>query len=252
MCIRDRVSTQSTWATIKNVKDGDDTKQGLDFFKEAKYQLKLIYEVLDSDTYYNNYDQREAYDAENELQNSTITSENTPPDIEEEQHEKILKVRKPYLIAYTSDKYKISETIHEKYQKLPQEKKIGLGYAYFFNKYENVGYYFRHLYRILRFININEEDKLSKLRNVGSKTEKQLIHEQYKQYAQFIQAQMSTDELLLLFYNSFAFPKAQNLIIHYGLLENLTIQNLINKKHNCVLKLKLKDKTNLFLELIKE
>lgn len=243
-----------TWATIKNMKDVDDIIYGIEFFKEAKYQLKLIYDVLDSDIYYCKYDSRQAYEDEVETQSTIYRGLNIPREIEDEQNERIFSMRRPYQLAYTSDKYNITEKIYKKYKDLPLEKKIGLGYAYFFNKYENVGYYFRHLYRILKFINMNEEDKLSKLnlRDKEYKKEKQQIYEQYKQYAQFIQAQMSTDELLLLFYNSFAFPKAQNLIIHYGLLENLTIQNLINKMHNCVSELNLKDKTNLFLDLIKK
>lgn len=96
---------------------------------------------------------------------------------------------------------------------------------------------------------------MKKIESLGKKNtdiEKNKIHSQFRQYAQFIQAQMSTDELLLLFYNSFTFEKAQKLIRHYDLLENLTIQNLIKKEHNCKSELKMKDKTNLFLDMIKK
>jgi hypothetical protein len=95
---------------------------------------------------------------------------------------------------------------------------------------------------------MNEEEKI---RSLGE-DKKEQIHDQFKQYAQFIQAQMSTEELLLLFYNSFAFEKAQELIIYYDLLENLTVQNLILKEHNCKPELKLKDKRNIFMDLIND
>lgn len=131
--------------------------------------------------------------------------------------------------------------MYDKYISLTLQKQIGLAYAIFYNKYENVGYYFRHLYQIMKFIKQNEDDKLKHLGKSLVDSDKALIHNQYKQYAQFIQSQMSTIELLMLFYNSFAFKKMQELVIHYDLLENLTIQNLIKKEHNCISELRLKD-----------
>lgn len=187
------------WITIKNAKEVDDKTRGLDFFKEAKYQLHLIYEALDNEVFGNRYDSEDAYVAETEIREGMFFGHNIPPEIEREQDEKIAKMRKSFRVAYTADKYRISKQIHEKYKNLPQNKKIGLGYAYFFNKYENVGYYFRHIYRILKFIKMNEDEKISNLGKKAVENEKKAIHEQFKQYAQFIQAQMSIDELLLLF-----------------------------------------------------
>lgn len=64
--------------------------------------------------------------------------------------------------------------------------------------------------------------------------ESKLIKTKYLNYAQFVQSQMSVDELLILFYNSFCFPKMKMMLIKYNLLENLNVDKLINKAHNCV------------------
>ena len=45
---------------------------------------------------------------------------------------------------------------------------------------------------------------------------------------------MSTKEMLMVFYNSFSFPKLRELLIKYNLLENLTVENLIAPSHNCI------------------
>lgn len=237
------------WLTIQNKSNNEVC--GFEFFKQVKYQLKLIYEALDSETFYNNYDVQEAYEAEDQLRREIITGCNIPPEIEEKQNKLINDTRLPYRLAYVNDKYSITKKMHILYHTLPEEKKVGMGYAVFFNKYEGVGYYFRHLYRILKFIKMNEDEKIKSYgKNISAK-EKLLIRNHFKQYAQFIQAQMSIEELLILFYNSFMFEKAQRLIIYYDLLENLTVQNLIREEHNCNSKIKMKNKRNLFTEMIK-
>ncbi len=222
--------------------------RGLDFFKEAEYQLSLIYEALDNEKFIDHYDQGRAYDTEVFLQKKFCYGDDAPMDIQTGQEIEINKDRKVHRVAYTNDMYGISEKIHTCYREMSEDKKIGLGYAYFFYKYENVGHYFRHIYQILKFLKTSEDEKLNSLRKPDKE---KAIHSDFKKYAQFIQAQMSTDELLLLFYNSFTFKKAQQLIIYYDLLENLTVQNLIKKEHNCKSELKLKNKDNLFLDLIR-
>lgn len=61
---------------------------------------------------------------------------------------------------------------------------------------------------------------------------------------------MSSDELCLLFYNSFLFEKMQKLIIKYNLLENLTVESLITNKHNYIESIQLKSKKVLFKEFL--
>lgn len=44
---------------------------------------------------------------------------------------------------------------------------------------------------------------------------------------------MSIEELLVIFYNSFCFPKMKGMLIKYNLLENLNVEKLIKPEHNC-------------------
>jgi len=232
------------WAIIEKKSKID--VRGLDFFKFAKYQLQDIFDALESTAYYKKYDPETADDIETEItelyEAMNLYQEEGETEFEKTAQEK----RKPLRIGYVNEKYNISKELHKKYLKMEECKKLALGYAYFYNKYENIGYYFRHLYRILKFIKNSEDEKISLRGKNASKKETEKIHDQYQQYAQFIQAQMSIDELLLLFYNSFLYEKTQNLIIHYDLLENLSIQNLIYQKHNCIPQLKLKNNDDLF------
>jgi hypothetical protein len=240
-------------ATI-NSRSNNREKKGLDFFKSAKKQLLLIFKSLDSDSYNKNYDIEAAYEVEADLENTAYRGNyignNVPPEMERELDEIIYRNQKPFRNAYINDMYSISETSYDKYKNLSIDKQIGLGYAYFFYKYEVVGYYFRHLYNILKFIKTNEDIKIASSGKKISKEQFINIHEEYKQYAQFIQAQMSIDELLILFYECFSFPKMKELVIHYDLLENLTIQNLIKKEHNCEPRMRLKDKNDLLREIV--
>jgi hypothetical protein len=130
----------------------------------------------------------------------------------------------------------ISREAQKKYKNTTEDKKIGIGYSCFFDKYDGVGYYFRHLYHILKFIEQYENNKVDRYRKKNEND----IREKCKQYAQFVQAQMSIEEMVLLFYDSFMFKKLQDLIIHYGLLENLSVRHLIKQEHNCKPELKLK------------
>lgn len=236
-------------ATINNQSNNREQK-GLQFFKSAKDQLKLIFDSLDSDIYDNNYDAEKAYDAENHLRGKIQAGCNPPPEVEKEQDELIRKTREPFRNAYINDNYLISNKDYNIYKELPIDKQLGFGYASFFYKYEVVGYYFRHLYNILKYIKTNENEKIHSLEGKASKERKKEIHEEYKQYAQFIQAQMSIDEQLILFYNCFCFTKMRELVIYYNLLDNLTVQNLIKKEHNCEAKMRLKNKNTLFKDVI--
>lgn len=231
-----------------NVKRYD--SNGVDFFKASKTQLNLIYLALDNTDFYSGYNSEDAYLANESMQEHIIMGSNLPEEIEAENEKLINETHIPFKIAYINDKYGISKKSHEKYQQLDINKKIGIGYAFFFNRHETIGYYFRHLYYIFKFIKKNEDDKILALGNNPKQEEVEKIKNEYYLYAQFIQAQMSTDELLLTLYNSFTFPRAQELIIHYNLLENLTIQNLIKKEHNCNPEIRLKNRTNIFTNLI--
>jgi hypothetical protein len=211
--------------------------------------LELIYESLDYEEYRVYYEKAYAFEAEQSVNSELYHGNDMPSEFKAEQDEIYNKAVMPHKAAYINDKYSIQKEMYDRYQQMDKEGKIRLGYIYFFNRYESVGYYFRHLYRILKFIRTIEDERIFSLTN---KAEKDKIRKQFKQYAQFVQSQMSIEELVLLFYNSFMFKKSQELIIHYDLLENLSIQSLIKPEHNCKPELKLKDKKDWFMDLLKK
>lgn len=47
-------------------------------------------------------------------------------------------------------------------------------------------------------------------------------------FSNFIQAQLSTPEMLLLYYNCLKFPKMKNLVIKYKIRENISLIDLIS------------------------
>jgi hypothetical protein len=223
--------------------------RGADFFKGAKYQLQCIYESLEYEDYHADYDLDMAFQMEEELECNVMRG-NDSQESRRKHAETIYKYRMPFRCAYVNDKYRIHKSVHDKYKQLSEENKIGLGYAYFYHQYETVECYFRHLYQILNFIKMTENEKVRMLGRKASYLDKKRIHEQFEQYAQFLQSQMSVDELVLLYYNSFTFKETQELIIKYDLLKNLPIQSLIRKEHVCKPEIKLMDKSQVFLDLI--
>lgn len=253
--IIEKISGVFTYISAKDVTHIITQKaEGLDFFKAAKYQLFLIFKSLDNDKFTNGYNNTNAQYAESDIENTWYRDyggSDLPYDIEAMWDSYSNNARMVHILAYTSDSFKISKKWYKKYHTLSKNKQIGWGYAYFFYKHECVGYYFRHLYHILKYIKRNEDEKILMLGKNPNQNDIDLVRKEYRIYASFIQAQMSIDELLLLFYNSFTFKKAQELIIHYDLLENLTVQNLISSEHNCIPEIKLKDKKDIFTNLVK-
>jgi len=94
-------------------------------------------------------------------------------------------------------------------------KKIQETYRTFFKNYQSeFGHYFRHLYHIVKFIN---ESNIS---------EKQF-------YTNLLRAQLSSPELLLLFYNclsEYGNSKFKPLVEKYALLENMP-DDIIDERH---------------------
>ncbi|OSZ78762.1 hypothetical protein CAP35_11090 [Chitinophagaceae bacterium IBVUCB1] len=115
-------------------------------------------------------------------------------------------------------------------------------YSDFYNEnHIQLGHYFRHLYHVLRFVRDNEDNELNPIERElyehedsyeelieEFKTEEERIKKKYAKYAQYIQAQMSSGELLLLFYNALFFPKMKEMIYRYKLLDGLNVEDLLN------------------------
>ncbi len=90
-------------------------------------------------------------------------------------------------------------------------------------------YYFINLYQILQYIKINEEADLKNAKNDESK---ETVKEFYKSYANIVRAQLSRNELVMLFYNAYMIQDTVNsdkyikIIEHFSLFEHLTYTDL--------------------------
>jgi hypothetical protein len=116
----------------------------------------------------------------------------------------------------------ISEPLESK------EENIRKDYEIFFHNYQyNLGHYFRNLYHMFKYIHIN-----------------QLIEKEEKQfYSNVVRAQLSTDELVLIFYNSLTpikyysdhpnlgYPNFKYLIDKYDILQNMNERLLLDTAH---------------------
>jgi len=104
-----------------------------------------------------------------------------------------------------------------------------LKYPIFWKKYANyLGDYFRNLYHILKYIS-NEKSREKK--DIVDETEKEIINQNYKKYADILQSQMSYSELFFIFYNAQKYKKMKPYIKEFDFVENLTIKNLLHPKH---------------------
>lgn len=94
-------------------------------------------------------------------------------------------------------------------------------YSFFYSHHqEYIGHYFRNLYHIIKFIDKSDNKIISP--------------ENKKYYVSLVRAQLSTYELLLIFYNSISIygeEKFLPLIKEYDLLQNINWKKLINPSH---------------------
>lgn len=93
---------------------------------------------------------------------------------------------------------------------------IKKSYLKYYNKHQSdLGHYFRNLYNILKFINKSKVDNK-------------------KDYSNFLRAQLSSQELILLFYNCLSDKgneKFKPLIEKFQFLKNLPKDSLVDKQH---------------------
>ncbi|WP_316851584.1 putative phage abortive infection protein [Pedobacter agri] len=164
-----------------------------------------------------------------------------PPDEYEED-----EVSEDYVLAvhsYTNFYYNLTPDIYTKAEGYSKKDFIRLAYVLFFRKNQHlVGHYFRHLYHIFKFLNFSETEELS---DADSAEEKEKIKHKYQTYAEFVQAQMTAPELFLLYYNCLAFEKMKDLVVKYGVLSNLNLQDLIAEDNSVLEGVSLRDKADL-------
>lgn len=137
------------------------------------------------------------------------------------------RTQKEREIQLVNEIYGITKEKWQEGRKKEGIDRINFIYDLFFHKYHYaIGHYFRNLYHIVRFIRQFEVIQRRKNRD---QLEDERIIKQCKNYAQFIQAQMSSDELALLHDNSLGFPRMLKLVKKYNLVDNCSIEDLIDK-----------------------
>ena len=133
--------------------------------------------------------------------------------------------------AYLLDEFRhnyggAEERFHAEWKQNPDEARqvrlqwINEKYEELFDKYQSqVGHYFRNLYNVVKFVD-QESDFLQD-------------YEDKKYYTNLIRAQLSRDELGLLFYNCLSDrgAKFKVLVEKYALLEDMDFKVLINEEH---------------------
>lgn len=199
---------------------------GRAFFHQSKTELKRISSGLKSKSFmkYSKWDE---------------SMEHFMSPTDEFEEEELTDSRR---LAFTFHFYKITEDKWNEYRNCSDIELARLVYGVFFDRFHFViGHYFRHLYHIFLFL--EEQEYINK----QGKTEVEVIkiENNFKSYANFVQAQMTTPELFLAFYNSLSFLKFQKLLIKYEILENLTSEDLLEKSHNCIDGIKLKSRSEL-------
>lgn len=178
----------------------------------GSFVLRNLFESMEYGHYCHAYDPDEIDDL---LAYCDALSENYFEDSNDNLYQFSLEtIKTQSKFCFLNDKYKITNEEFEAYKHLNVEQKIEFVYRRFFNVHEECGNYFRHLYRVLRFVSQSEEEELN---DTKDDVVRQHISKRYYELVQFIQVQMSTRELLMVFYNSFSFPKLRDLLIRYNL-----------------------------------
>lgn len=204
--------------------------EGRDFFLYSKTELIKIWSSLNSNEYFE-YNERDVYYAEHEIDDLYDPANVISYDPEEASYQEQI-IRKNIDLSYTNKIYGISKGHWKKFKDKPMPLKLQSMYAFYFSKFHYIaGHYFRHLYHILNFVEQVEYDLFK-----GAKSDAEQIEIKgiIKKYVDFLQSQMSSFELMLLFYNSSLFPKALTLVKKYNVLENLAVEDLIDQSHNCI------------------
>ena len=155
-------------------------------------------------------------------------------------------------LSYTTSFYQVKEkTINTTKNKESEEFICCSIYGHILLTYqEQLGHYFRHLYNIVKFLDIEKEKNLVELKNNKNKEEEEAINKRFANYFSFIHSILSTSELIVLYYNSMLFPKAKELYVKYGMFNNLLKTNLIKQEHsNIIAGANLKEKLKLLQTL---
>lgn len=192
----------------------------------AIYEIRLLFDAMEMPKYQNGYNMNDASDLMQHVYEGLYQGVNLPQELDEENGRNVYGAKRILRQQFVFDKFKIVKEEFVRYKSMISEEKIRFVYSKFFARYENCGYYFRHLYRILKYIEIQKNEEMNS-RNVTQN----VVDAKYYQYVQFLQSQMSQNEMLITYYNCFLFKHARELIVKYRLLENLSIESVLKEEH---------------------
>ncbi len=199
------------------------TIQGRDFFAYSKIEMRNIWLSIESEYYLGIFDDSEEYlynvgQEIEEYLNPNSPNFYMPEDAKIEE----MKIRNKEKLRYANKFYGITKQCWEDIKYLPLNNRIESVYALFFQRYHYaIGHFFRHLYHLIKYAK-EFSPLLEKHKSLN------------KKYIDFIQAQMSSYEMMLTFYNSLSFPKLLVLLKEFNFLENLAEEDLIDNSHNCI------------------
>jgi len=122
-----------------------------------------------------------------------------------------------------------SRTLFDHLTPETQEATVKVCYERFFDTQIDVlGHYFRYMFNIIKFVDWQKQLEIQQYQRKGDTTDS--IGEDYQRYIDFIQAEMSSAELYLMFYNGLMFPKARDFVNKYKIIENLRVEDLPDER----------------------
>lgn len=201
---------------------------GRNFFKEIKRELSKIFVAINYKYFFKYIPEQN----ESTLHTIAEIEENTALD-PDEKDQKITDLINSEKNSFTNSLYIKNDTQWKEIRSLNLTDQIAVIYGLLFQIYHtSLGHYFRHLYHIISYTD-------------NFFTENEKIQCKAKIYTDIIQAQMSSDELTITYYNAFAFPNLFALIEKYDFLENLTQEDLIDTSHYINKNIKIKSRREL-------
>ncbi|MCG7931487.1 MAG: putative phage abortive infection protein [Candidatus Thiodiazotropha lotti] len=127
----------------------------------------------------------------------------------------IARGRNCFRVFYENFKHYYQDTEYDRGPYIPSKHVDKVYMVFFKQKQDEVGHYFRNLYTLVQFVDVSDEPNK-------------------KTYINIIRAQLSSYELILLFYNCLSqegLEKFKPLIEKYQILENMDSSLLIGEDH---------------------
>ena len=180
-------------ATYNGLSLKDVTKQisakvcGQEFFDMAIVELKFLFHSLELENY-EPYDTEYAEELMQNVYDQCFRGEFLPEKLKKENEKNVRSAKRYINSLFFREIFNITKDDFLKYKEIKSESdKITFVYDKYFSKRENSGCYFRHLYRILSFIEDTEKQEIQEIQEIKkSNQNQQQIEKHYYEYAQFV------------------------------------------------------------------